>query len=513
MRTSRIRALLLLFAAAMALAAVDGFWLEPRVLLFREAHRISLAAPRLRIVHLSDLHVTGDAPLLHDLLRRVAAEQPGLVAISGDLVRDVPDPAEMAHRVGAAAAFIAELRHLLPGTPIYAVQGHSEFQGEVVAALAQAGITWLSNEGRRAGPGRGILLLGVNQQVGVDQLVPNGRFPFRLSRQDGAWVRSARLGPPFRNFYLHYDPAPRSLADDAGPLAWSGYDVLSDVRIDRETAGAGIQLHSRYVLGEDRMIRLRRVSREDDGTGTFCLLFHGSAATGGTADRLDTGVDPVPGRWYRMRLRTRVEPAAVRVWARVWPADQPEPAAWQAWAEDSSPQRSVAGTFGLWAWGGGTVLYRNVEALDAAGRPLASDLANPADPAIATGGATRPTGWREDARGSRLEMALARSPAVPPGTPRVLLAHSPDVALEASQRGIELVLAGHTHGGQVRLPWIGALTTRSFLGVHYDRGLFVFGAPNARGLTYLFVNSGIGTSLLPVRFLCPPSYAVLDLGS
>jgi predicted MPP superfamily phosphohydrolase len=495
--------ILLLCAAVVAAGAVDAFWLEPRVLLFEDSLRLSLPAPRLRVVHLSDLHATGDTPLLHDLLRRVVAARPDLVAITGDLVRDVPNPEEMARHVAAAAAFVAALRHLMPHVPVYAVQGHSEYQGEVVAPLQEAGITWLSNEGRRVGAGRGILLLGVNQQVGADRLVPAGMPPFRLARRGGAWVRSAHLGTPFRNFYSDYDPAPRSLADDSGPLAWSGYDVLSDVRIDRETAGAGIQLHSRYVLGEDRMIRLRRLSREDDGTGTFCLLLHGSAFTGGAADRLDTGVDPTPRRWYRMRLRTRVAPEAVRVWARVWPADEPESAAWQAWAEDRSPERVVAGTFGLWAWGGGTVLYRNVEALDPEGHTLAADPA---------GSGPRPLGWRDDARGTRLELALARSPAVPPGTPRVLLSHTPDVALEASLRGIELVLAGHTHGGQVRLPWIGALTTRSFLGVHYDHGLFAFAAPNPRGLTYLFVNSGIGTSLLPLRFLCPPRYAVIDLG-
>jgi predicted MPP superfamily phosphohydrolase len=506
MRLPRSRLLLLLGAAALALGAADAFWLEPRVLLFADTLHLRLAAPRLRIVHLSDLHATGDSPLLHDLLRRVVEARPDAIAITGDLVRDAPDPAEMARHVAAAGGFVAQLRHLLPSTPVYAVQGHSEYQGEVVAPLREAGITWLSNEGRligASGAGRGILLLGVNQQVGTDRLVPAGRPPFRLSRQDGSWVRTARLGTPFRNFYSDYDPAPRGLEDTSGALAWSGYDVLSDVRIDRETAGAGIQLHSRYVLGEDRMIRLRRLSREDDGTGTFCLLLHGSAFTGGAADRLDTGVDPTPRRWYRMRLRTRVAPAAVRVWARVWPADQAEPAAWQAWAEDRSPERVVAGTFGLWAWGGGTVLYRNVAALDAGGRPLAADP---------PGTAPRPAGWRDDARGTRLELALARSPAVPPGTPRVLLSHTPDVALEASQRGIELVLAGHTHGGQVRLPWIGPLTTRSFLGIHYDHGLFAFAAPNPRGLTYLFVNSGIGTSLLPLRFLCPPRYAVIDLG-
>jgi predicted MPP superfamily phosphohydrolase len=89
----------------------------------------------------------------------------------------------------------------------------------------------------------------------------------------------------------------------------------------------------------------------------------------------------------------------------------------------------------------------------------------------------------------------------------------PEPAFEAAWRGLDAVLAGHTHGGQVRLPGGLALLTRSRLGPHFDRGLFDFAAPNARGWTRLVVNSGVGTSLLPVRFLCPPSYAVVEVGA
>jgi len=503
MKLRRSHIVLLCLGAALALCAVDAFWLETRVLLLRDQVRLPLVAPPLRLVQLSDLHISGDSPLLHDLLRRIAAARPDLVAITGDLIRDVEDPRAQARHTAAAAAFVSQLRRLAQPAPVYAVQGHSEYQGEVVTALGRSGLTWLSDEGRRVGPGGALLLLGLNQQVGIDRLALAGRSPFRFIRQDGQWTHMARLGSPVRNFYRHYDPAPGSLADASGPLAWSGYDAVCDARIDRESAGAGIQVHSRYVLGEDRMIRLRRMSREDGGTGTFTLLLHGSQLTGGAADHLDTGIAPRPGRWYRLRLRTRVEPAVVRVAARVWPAGQPEPGAWQAWAEDRSPERVVAGTVGVWGWGGGTVLYRGMRVVDAAGRPLLDEpLAGP----------RRPRGWRDEARGTRLELALARSPAAPAGTPRLVLSHTPDVVLEASQRGIEAVLAGHTHGGQVRLPLLGAVTTRSSLGAFYDYGRFEFAAPNQRGVTTLFINAGIGTSLLPLRFLCPPRFAVIDLG-
>jgi hypothetical protein len=86
------------------------------------------------------------------------------------------------------------------------------------------------------------------------------------------------------------------------------------------------------------------------------------------------------------------------------------------------------------------------------------------------------------------------------------------VAPEASRRGLAAVLAGHTHGGQVRLPIFGAPTTRSSLGNFYDMGRFEFAAPNARGLTTLYINAGVGMSVVPVRFWCPPRWGLVEVG-
>src|ERR1700688_5221367 len=185
---SRIVLPALAVAAVALVGAVDACWLETRVLLFEDSVRLPLIAPRLRLVHLSDLHVAGDSPLLHQLLRRVVAARPDLIAVSGDLISDVQDPLAQARHTAAAAAFISQLRRLAPRAPIYAVQGHSEYQGEVVVALRRAGITWLSDEGRRVGPGGSLLLLGLNQQVGTDRLALAGKPPFRVIRQAGQWL-------------------------------------------------------------------------------------------------------------------------------------------------------------------------------------------------------------------------------------------------------------------------------------------------------------------------------------
>jgi predicted MPP superfamily phosphohydrolase len=481
------------------LGLLDACWIEPHRLLFRDDVRIDLATPPVRLAHLSDLHIRSDRPLLHRLRREIAESRPDAVVISGDLIRDLPDPGKFAVSAGAVAALVRDLRRT---APVYAVQGHSEHQGELVGTLSRAGLEWLSNEGRRIGPGGGVLLLGLNQQVGEDSLAWRWPSPFRPVEIDGHRLYGARRGEPYRNFYASYDPRPAGLADAGGPLAWSGYEVTCDAWIDDRAAGVGIALHSRHVLGEDRMVELSRDGSRWAGEGNFAVFAHGSALKG----RNDTGVFPEPRRWYRLKARTEVEPGRLLVRAKVWPAGGPEPARWQAVAEDRSPTRVTSGTVGLWASGGGTVVYRNLRVVDQAGRVLLDE------PLVLSPGARGPRGFRVGTRGTRLAMALARSPEVPPGTPVVALSHMPDVVREASQRGIEAVLAGHTHGGQIRLPLLGALTTRTSLGPYYDRGRFEFAAPNPRGLTTLYINSGVGTSVLPVRFGCPPRWGLVELG-
>lgn len=491
---------LALAALLVALGLADAFWTEPRRLLFRDDVRIDLPTPRTRIALLSDLHIRGDMPLLHRLLGEVAAARPDLIVISGDLIHDVPAPEAFASNAAAVAAFVSSLRRI---APVYAVQGHSEHQGELVGLLRQrAGLEWLSNEGRRIGPQGSLLLLGLNTQVGLDALAWRWPSPFRPVAVGGVRRYGAHRGEPYRSFYSHYDPAPAGLADIGGPLSWSGYEVTCDARIDDEAASAGIALHSRYVAGEDRMIELSRDESPWGRGGTFSVFAHGSALAG----RNDTGVRPRPGVWYRLKARAEVEPDRVIARAKAWPADRPEPPRWQAEAEDRSPTRVTAGTVGLWASGGGTVVYRNLQVTDLSGRTLLGE------PLVLPPGAGAPRGFRVGTRGTRLEMALARSPQVPPGTPVVVLSHMADVVREASRRGFDVVLAGHTHGGQVRIPFWGALTTRSSLGAFYDRGRFEFAAPNPRGLTTLYITQGIGMSVLPVRFDCPPRWALVEIG-
>ena len=84
------------------------------------------------------------------------------------------------------------------------------------------------------------------------------------------------------------------------------------------------------------------------------------------------------------------------------------------------------------------------------------------------------------------------------------LAHSPDQFGWAARAGVDLLLAGHNHGGQIRFPLIGALVAPSVHGTRYACGSF------RRGDCVMHVTRGAG-SLAPLRFNCPPELAILTL--
>ncbi|AXQ28176.1 metallophosphoesterase [Solimonas sp. K1W22B-7] len=88
--------------------------------------------------------------------------------------------------------------------------------------------------------------------------------------------------------------------------------------------------------------------------------------------------------------------------------------------------------------------------------------------------------------------------------PVVLFTHNPDLFPEIPAR-VTLSIAGHTHGGQVRIPGIGRPVVPSRYGQRYAAGLVV---EEGR---HLFVSTGLGTSILPVRFLVPPEISILRL--
>jgi predicted MPP superfamily phosphohydrolase len=105
----------------------------------------------------------------------------------------------------------------------------------------------------------------------------------------------------------------------------------------------------------------------------------------------------------------------------------------------------------------------------------------------------------ERLRSAQQELELAL-----PGMPLIVLVHEPDLFPSLDERAT-LTLAGHTHGGQVDLPLLGRRVVPSRFGARYAAGHIVEGG------RHLFVTTGVGTSIVPVRFGVPPEIALLTL--
>ncbi len=87
----------------------------------------------------------------------------------------------------------------------------------------------------------------------------------------------------------------------------------------------------------------------------------------------------------------------------------------------------------------------------------------------------------------------------------ILLSHNPDFVMELDDARVCLVLSGHTHGGQINLPWFGPLITNSKYRGQLANGLRSFES------FQLYVSRGLGTVMLPFRYNCPPEVTLIEL--
>jgi predicted MPP superfamily phosphohydrolase len=167
-----------------------------------------------------------------------------------------------------------------------------------------------------------------------------------------------------------------------------------------------------------------------------------------------------------------------------------------------APTYAVRGNWDTWYWRreelfggtGVTELKKEAARVDVAGTSLWVAGAPYAS-------FDEPTGEREG-----IEKMLS---GVPPEAFTLFLYHTPDLILEAAATGrVDLYCAGHTHGGQVALPFYGALVTLSKFGKKYESGL------HREGPTWLYVTRGVGMEGGPaprVRFFARPEVTVIEL--
>jgi uncharacterized protein len=105
-------------------------------------------------------------------------------------------------------------------------------------------------------------------------------------------------------------------------------------------------------------------------------------------------------------------------------------------------------------------------------------------------------------RSDDLDAALS---GISEGCPVILMSHGPDVAYRVAGRGVDLMLAGHTHGGQVVLPLIGPPVVPSHYGRRFASGL------KRVSRTQVYVSRGVGLVTARVRINCPPEVTLITL--
>lgn len=457
-------------AAAAALLGAYAVVVEPRwpVVRERSVPVAGLNAPATLLLY-SDVDYP-HAGRCREVVRRTAADvRPDAVLIAGDFFDRVSEIADAGTlRAGAAdvAAVPAPLHVLVPGEEesrgIVAVRG----------ALGAAGIRVAANEPFAiATPG------GPIDAFGADIL--RDPAPWGIATIDGRPAAVAD-GRPVDSAIVYAPPGGGSFVDVTLTLAFflDRRDSFVDLRFG--------WLPEDVVFGGTGW---RIVRHQYHRTFRLHAKFTGNHRLGG---RTESGYDPEPGIWHRARIVFEDDGARTRVRARFWPERGVEPSVWTIDAVDSGPGRRRSGTIAFGA-SAGLRAIADLAVRDRFGRAL---LVEPFDDP-----ARLHALWRQPSK-------LAAWTLAPTRRPRLVLSHNPDVVYDLARIGPpypDLVLAGHTHGGQVRLPFLPPFYTSTRLPRRYASGFHAW-----RGIP-LYVTPGIGTSILPVRFLDRPEVTVIRL--
>lgn len=471
-----------LVALGCFLAAVWGlytFAVEPLAIRVEEVRLpvpdLPPALEGLRVVQLSDLHML--RPGLREARARDLVEglRPDLVVVTGDLIEATSDGAERLARLDAALAFLESLpaRH-----GVWAVRGNTDLaryadqNNAYMARVRESRVRFLVDEWARLDLEGGSLYL-----VGAEYAsFPKSWFG-RFTWSEGPVGPMAMAGPATYNSYSHY--ATRQA------MGWQNYTFRGIMARTDDRSGLGVTVYSQFPEGWDRYYRLRAYREWP----TFHIAPHGTSATEGT---LDTGVEARPGVGWAFALQVETRPEGTWLRAKVWEAGTPEPHGWQAACLDAGPARLTQGTVGLWAVGQGEHLFWDLEV-----RAEDGTLLWPGEEPA--GERWMDFGYNE----GHLRLAVE---GMPRDGPVLTLVHGPDQVREAEALGLGAVLAGHTHGGQVRLPLVGAIYKQNTLGGGYVAGLRQWGQAT------LYTSRGLGVrSGFPGRFLAPPEITLIHL--
>lgn len=488
------KAILLFLLAVMALSlllvAYYSVYVEPQKLQIENIIVTSDKWPNryhVKIVQLSDLHIGSLSPARQtQILAAVRAQKPDMIVLTGDYftTQKIFDKA-------GTPAFTAELESIMRlisslSAPhgVWVVRGNHDFSddkevGDIfVRQLRQLGVSVLTNQAKLLQiHGQPLYLIGIEfSNFGNEQAA---KFPVR-TRQDEKIIRS---GPSTKNSYTHFYPLQNS--------AWHDYEYRVRFRMTVPQASTmGLLFYSQYPVGYDQYYRWRWYPEEQ----RFRFAPHGASVV---ESSLAPSFAMLKNTWYIAKVKICNQPDRIEMYGKSWLDGEKEPQEWQAIAWDSSANRIQGGTVGLYSNLQGIHEFDDLFVHSAAGDTLLFEDMQ----AVPNGG--KPNRW-VDYNWNQQAFALFTG-QVPDSVFSLLLTHRPDYVNQAVKTKIDLQLSGHTHGGQIYLPWLGAPWVHVDKGQHLIRGLFHLNK------TTLYVNRGIGTIFLPARFCSPPEITVIHL--
>lgn len=448
------------------------------------SEKFSAHFPGMRLVQISDVHIDQLTPFEYAVAQKVNDLNPDAIVITGDFIkhRHVFEGPNAATQLPANIAEIEKFLNLLKAPDIFLCRGNNDFsndkevsdiflerlQANKATVLVNSFATIKKNNHR-------INLFGVDFP-GFSKWEAN-EFS-NGAHENGRCIES---GFSFKNSYSHV-----LIRQDR--TKWRDYVYTGRFRQSNpQEGGIGLTFYSQFDQGYDRYYRVRRLA----GWSKFVLSPHGAKQHSGVTE---FAMDMQANVWYHFKINCFRDGPVTRIQARIWRDGEDEPFVWHADAIDST-NAFENGTIGLWSHGKGAHQFDNLCLTTADGDTLFFDDFEDGDT----------FGWVDFNFEGEAVPWLRK--AVPDSEYCILLGHSPDLVTWADSARIDLFVSGHTHGGQVQLPMWGPLLVGTKLGRKYAEGLHEF--PH----TTLYVNRGVGTVLLPIRFLCPPEITVFDLQS
>ncbi len=442
----------------------------------------------LRILQLSDLHLPSMSQTLRKkVINAVEREKPDLIVITGDILSysEVLEPANAPKLQSEIDTISTYLSRLQAPLGIYMVRGNhdlgddKEVSDRLVHALRRLGIRVLTTQKEiiDAG-GNDLCLLGLDYASHDTATV---RYFVVNTEDDNRFLES---GPSRKNSYTHFFP-------DSNPETWENYTVQARLWVSNDQeSGAGITFYSQFHDGLDHYYRLRWSPTET----YFRFSHHNTSITHGQDEIV---VRMIKNRWYWCKVEVSNEATQTRMAARVWDEHEAEPDHWQAVAFDSSARRLTQGTVGFWSIFKGTHRFDDLMVMTAGGDTLLREDWE------GSRGTAKPLGWVDfHYEDKALPWLMA---GVPRSTFTLLLSHSAEFVKSAAALGVDLMVGGHNHGGQIRIPGLGALSRQLNGNYGSISGLYRFAG------TQVYVNRGLGTVFLPMRFLAPPEVTVFHL--